>query len=356
MEGWLTYGELKNITKLLDAFCGSVEPSFRNAYFYYDRALKIYATDGCAKIYLNITKEFLPFDGVASVPIQYLKGIIRDTKLKDDSLVKLTVEDKLISFEIQGITLNSKIEKMDTKQIEVSREFTLLSKKEIGSFLNKLDFVSASANEGDVIDFFTFNDNLIFGYMSNYYKLNSIYGNVREEFHREIPFISARHIVKSLNLLKKSSILEFGIDKKDIVLRMPGIFIKICSSMLSYNKNLLVTQKSFVEEKEINTRELKKVLSKLYVTFSESNIAYLLLNKGNSYIYKENNNSKISFKLPYSFENQYLITIHIRKIRSILSRMSENIIFYLSPKELVLVEKKNEKRASFLVQEFRKLT
>lgn len=355
MEGWLTYVELKNITKFLDAFCGSVEPSFRNAYFYYDKALKIYATDGCAKLYLNVTKEFLPFDGVASVPIQYLKGIIRDTKLKDDSLVKITVEDKLISFEIQGITLNSKIEKLDTKQIESSREFTLLIKKETGSFLNKLDFVSASANEGDVIDFFTFNDNLIFGYLSNYYKLNSVYGNIREGFHREIPFISARHIVKSLKLLKKGTILEFGIDKKDVVLRAPGIFIKICSSMPSYEKNLLVTKRNLVEEKEINTSELKKVLSKLYVTFSESNIAYLLLSNRDSYIYKENNNSKISFKLPYSFKNQYLITIHIRKIRSILSRMSDNIIVYLSPQELVLEEKKNNKRASFLVQEFKKI-
>jgi hypothetical protein len=36
--------------------------------------------------------------------------------------------------------------------------------------------------------------------------------------------------------------------------------------------------------------------------------------------------------------------------------MSENLRVYLSPKELVLEEKKNEKRASFLVQEFKKLT
>jgi hypothetical protein len=352
MEGWLTFVELKRITKFLDAFCGTVEPSFRNVYFYYDNALKVYATDGCAKLYINVTKEFLPFNGMAAIPIQYLKGIIRDKNLEEDSLVKLSVDNENILFEIQGMTLNSKIQKINKKEIEINKEFSVITKKKLNVFLNKLDFVSASANEGDIIDIFTHENKLLFGYLSNYYRLNTVYSPTKIQLHREIPFISSRHLVKSLNHLKKDNILELGVDEKNIILKTQGIFIKICSTHPSFSKKLINFEDEFLEKKVINANELRNVLNKLYVTFHGSNIAYLVFNKKNSYVYKEDNNSKISFKLSYSFDNQYLITIHTRKMRSILSRMSNNLNVYLSPKELIFEDEKNEKKASFSVSEF----
>ncbi|PNR93704.1 hypothetical protein [Petrotoga sp. 9PWA.NaAc.5.4] len=351
MEGWLTFQELHRITKFVDAFCGTVEPSFRNVYFYYDKGLKIYATDGCAKLYLSATKEFLPFDGIASIPVQYIKGIIKGTKSNENSLVKISLEDKEMIFEIEGMRLNSKIEKEEAISIETSGESVVISKKELGYFIDKLDFVSASANEGDIIDILTHDKKIVFGYLSDYYKLNTFYSETKVDFHREIPFISARHIVKALNQLKKSNILELGIDKYNIILRNPGVLIKVCSSKPSFSKNILIFEK-FIEQVDMNTKDLKNVLSKLYSTFSESNIAYLVLKENNSYIYKEEKNARISFKLPYSFQNQYLVPIHVRKLRSILARMDDHIKIYLNEKTMLLEDSKNSKKAIFLVQEF----
>lgn len=354
MEGWLTFFEFKKITNFLDAFCGTVEPSFRNAYFYYDNSLRIFATDGCAELYLNVTKEFLPFEGVAIVPVQYLKGIIKGTKLNDDSLVKISVEDNEIFFELEGMKLNSKIEKLGEDEIkDLNKNFTLLNRNKLVFFIDSMDFVSASASEGDVIDLFTVENNIFFGYICNFYKLNALFAPSKIDFHKEIPFISARHIVKSLNLLKKNVILDFGIDKNHIILHTSGVFIRICSSQPDFKKDIIIQKDNF-EEKEINTRELKNALGKLYVTFTESNIAYLVLKENNSFIYKEEKNSKISFKLPYSFKNQYIIPIHIRKLRSILSRMSENLKIALNDKEMILLDEKQNKIASFLVQEYKK--
>lgn len=353
MEGWLTFLEFKKITNFLDAFCGTVEPTFRNAFFYYNNSLRIFATDGCAELHLNATKEFLPFDGVAIVPVQYLKGIIKGTKVNDDSLVKISVEDDEIIFELEGMRLNSKIEKLkDDKIQKLNKDFTVLNRKKVGSFVDKMDFVSASASEGDVIDILTVENNILFGYICNFYKLNANFAPSKLEFHREIPFISARHIVKSLSLLNKNLTLEFGIDKNNIILHIPGVFIKICSTKPDYRKPIVI-QLDYIEETIINTKDLKKALGKLYVTFTESNIANLVLKENNSYIYKEEQNSKISFKLPYSFKNQYMIPIHIRKLRSILSRMSENIKVYLNEREMILVDEKQNKCASFLVKEFK---
>ncbi len=64
------------------------------------------------------------------------------------------------------------------------------------------------------------------------------------------------------------------------------MFIRICSSQPDFKKRHYHSKDNF-EEKEINTRELKNALGKLYVTFTESNIAYLVLKENNSFIYKE---------------------------------------------------------------------
>ena len=49
-----------------------------------------------------------------------------------------------------------------------------------------------------------------------------------------------------------------------------------------------------------------------------------------------------------------MIPIHIRKLRSILSRMSENLKICLNEKEMILLDEKQNKIASFLVQEYKK--
>ena len=177
---------------------------------------------------------------MAIVPVQYLKGIIKGTKLNDDSLVKISVEDNEIFFELEGMRLNSKIEKLKDYEIkDLNKDFTVLNRKKLGVFIDRMDFVSASASEGDVIDLFTVENNILFGYICNFYKLNALFAPSKLEFHREIPFISSRHIVKSLNLLKKNVILEFGIDKNDIILHTSGVFIRICSSQPFFKKILL---------------------------------------------------------------------------------------------------------------------
>ena len=349
MEGWITLSRLQKLTKFLDYFCGNIEPIHRNIYFFYENGLKIYATDGCSKVIINFSREFLPFSGTAIVPIRYLKGLLRGTPKQSDDIIKIVINKDKMDFELENMTMNIDINRKE-QNIELEKTFKVLSEGPLKEFIKALDFVSISANEGDNISIFSRNNNLYFSYSCSYYQLISSSFKTKSNFSFQIPYATARHLVKALSNFKEVN-MNLGIKNNNLVFYIPGMFLNVCYQKIEKPYNGLIKE-HYLEKISIETEEIKKALNKLYVAFS-NNIAFLILSPQTSFIYKDENNSKISWKLPISTKNQYLISIHIKKMRSILTRMNKKTTLYLGKNEIVFINKDFKSR--FKVLEFKKL-
>lgn len=348
MEGYITFSHLNKVTEFLDNFCGTVEPSTRNAYFFYDNGLKIYASDNCGSMIMNFTRDFLPFEGVAIIPIQYLKGLTRGKNKNSDQIVKITINKDHVLFAFDEMNLSTEIKK-ESYQPDVLKKFESINISPLNDFIKKIDFVSASANEGDLINIFTKNDDLFFSYISDYYYIESKYSNTKKPISLSIPYTSIRHIVKSLKKLRKNSNISIGYEKEKMILMAPGIIINLCTS--KYKNEILQLDKLDILEKiKVKSDKLKKALDKMYISFKKNNIGYIVLSTNGSYIYKEENDSHLSWKLDIKTENKYLIKIHIRKLRSILTRLPENLYFKISENKLIITDLKNTKKAVFQIQ------
>ena len=348
MEGYITFSHLNKVTEFLDNFCGTVEPSTRNAYFFYDNGLKIYASDNCGSMVMNFTRDFLPFDGVAVIPIQYLKGLTRGKKKNSDEIVKIAIHKDHVLFSFEEMNLSTEIKK-ESSHPNIIKDFDNLSIDSLNDFIKKIDFVSASANEGDLINIFTREKSIKFSYISDYYYTESEYSKSEKDFSLSVPYVTIRHIVKSLKKLRKNSNISIGYKKDKLILLAPGVIINLCTS--KYKHDVFEMEKfSFEEELRIKSNQLKKALDKMYISFKKNNIAYIVLSTNGSYIYKEENDSHLSWKLDIKSKNKYLIKIHIRKMRSILTRLPENLLLKITQSKLIISDLKNTKMAIFQIQ------
>jgi hypothetical protein len=350
MEGWITVSQLKNLTEFLDKFCGTVSPEYRYGYLFFDKGLKVFATDGHAKMVMNFTREFLPFDGVCSIPIQYLKGILRGYKNKSDDLLKLSIEDNYLFFEFEEMRMNMEINK-ENKSIDIEKNFKILSSVSLKRFLKSLDFVSAAANEGEYIQFVSSEDKNYIVYSSPFFQSRSVIDDGFNGFDFAMTFETCRHLVKSLSLLKNEATVHFGKDGDNVFMYLPGVVINI--SLFDYENHYFHKKKNdFLECVDFDLSFIKKSLDKMYVAFKQNNNVVFLLTPKESYLYKEEEHSKISWKIPVNTKNQYLINLNVRKVRSLFTRMSEKCVLNFSKDEMVIVDKKNN-IASFKVKEYK---
>jgi 6-phosphogluconolactonase (cycloisomerase 2 family) len=92
----------------------------------------------------------------------------------------------------------------------------------------------------------------------------------------------------------------------------------------------------------------------MYISFKKNNVAFIVLSTNGSYIYKEENDSHLSWKLDIKTEHKYLVQIHIRKLRSILTRMPENLLFKITESKLIISDLKSKKLAIFQIQKISK--
>jgi len=161
-----------------------------------------------------------------------------------------------------------------------------------------------------------------------------------------------RHVVKALQFFKKDSILSIGINEHSLLIYVPGSVISICTDTPDA-LNTIGLENTFEETIELDSSFFKKALDKLYISFSKGVKAYFMVNSERSVIYTQENDSHISFKLPYKSRNSYLIGFNSRKMRSILSRMPLSLILGLTKKEAVIKDKEEVLIAKFPVQEYK---
>lgn len=329
MEGWVTINQLKNITDFFDKFCGTINQSNRFVYLFYQKGLKIYGTDGCAKAIVNFTREFLPFKGLITIPIQYLKGILRGYKKTDNTLVKLSIEEKYFFFEFDDMKLNIEINYNDKKIVIFDQEFKIIGQFKTKELINSLDFVSSPSNEGDEIIFNSNNNCFQLIYDNGYFKTFSNLNKLDNRFSYKTNYETVRHIVKSLKLLKNEQITHLGFKNNSIYFYVPGIIISMCGSSIN-NFSFIENEFEYLEKITIDLHSIRKALDKMYVTLTTDNYFYFILTPNKSSFYKEENGSKLSWDIPIKTKNQYLIKLHVRKIRSILTRFNDKVELYFS--------------------------
>ena len=348
MEGYVTFSHLNKVTEFLDNFCGTVEPSTRNAYFFYDNGLKIYASDNCGSMIMNFTRDFLPFDGIAIIPIQYLKGLTRGKNKKSEEIVKISINHDHVLFTFEEMNLSTEIKKENSIP-EIFKDFESLNIDSLNDFIKKIDFVSASANENDLINIFTRNKEIKMSYISDYYYTEAEYSESNKDFSLSVPYVTMRHIVKSLRKLRKNSKVSLGVEKDKLILLAPGVIINLCTKKY-YNDVLELENFEIREELKIKSDQIKKALDKMYISFKKNNMAYIVLSTNGSYIYKEENDSHLSWKLDVKTKDKYLVQIHIRKLRSILTRLPENLLLRITGSKLIISDLKKSKFAIFQIQ------
>ncbi|MCP5456089.1 MAG: hypothetical protein H7A30_07505 [Thermotogae bacterium] len=351
MEGYINYGKLKNTIELLDNFTGTVEPSYRKLSLYYDNSLKIYASDGCANITINFSGDFLPFEGIYTIPVQYLKGLLKENKNKTDDVVKISIDEKNLTFEFREMRFSTSYLK-ENFNVFPSKNFKILFRTKISEFTDKIDFTSCAASEGDLINIVSKKNKCFFQYNSGYFEAIAFFSESNEDFVYSLPYVTVRHILKSFSKIKKDLILTVGITKEKLIFYVPGIIVESCfDNEYIFDPGLRKT--SYLENQIIDSSYFKNALNKMYTSFSKDNKAHLVLKNSESYIYKEENNTSFSWKIPYSFENYYLSNFHIRKIRSLLSRMSEKITLFSGKNYLTFVDEKKHKRFQIPVNEYK---
>jgi hypothetical protein len=232
---------------------------------------------------------------------------------------------------------------------EVIKNFNSLSIDYLNEIIKKIDFVSASANENDLINIFTRNKKIKLSYISDYYYTEAEYSESNKNFFLSIPYVTIRHLVKSLKKLRKNSKLSLGFEKDKLILLAPGVVINLCTE--KYHNDVLELDKfEFKEVLKIKSDQIKKALDKMYISFKKNNVAFIVLSTNGSYIYKEENNSHLSWKLDIKTKNKYLVQIHIRKLRSILTRMPENLLLRVTDSKLIISDLKKSKFAIFQIQ------
>lgn len=351
MQGWITSSQLYTIINIMDNLCGTIEPSHRKAYFYFDRGMKAFVSDGCSKLLLNFSRDFLPFDGVFILPIQYLKGLLRGCSLKEDKLVDIIIEDGFISFNFEEMSLKAPVQKSSYPPA-IDTKFDVISQSSIKKFIYSCDFASAAFMEGDMITVESTGKYIYFYGCGGFFQLIAKYTQSSFDFRRAIEYTTMRHVVKALQFFRKDSVLSIGINEHSLLIYVPGSVISICTDTPDA-LNTIGLEKNFEEVIELDSSFLKKALDKLYISFSKGVKAYFIINSERSLIYTQENDSHISFNLPYKSRNSYLIGFNSRKMRSILSRMPLSLILGLTKKEAVIKDKEEVLIAKFPVQEYK---
>ncbi|WP_129409233.1 hypothetical protein [Marinitoga lauensis] len=134
------------------------------------------------------------------------------------------------------------------------------------------------------------------------------FGKSKINISRGIPYVTIRHIIKSLSLIADEEI-NLYLNGEAILIKGKGININICSSInpvdikINFNKEVLEFQK-------INLKELKRILNKIYTSLPSNTRIYLILGK-DSYILAKDKNTTITWKVGLKFKHKYLIEISL---------------------------------------------
>ncbi|KLO22504.1 MULTISPECIES: hypothetical protein [unclassified Marinitoga] len=337
MEGWIPTKRLLKITEFADKLCGNVEPIHRYIYLYFDKVLRVSMTDGCAVANILFSKEFFPFEKVYKIPIQHLKGLLKGLNEKENPFIRMLALDEGLKIELENMVLNIESEN-DKKPVFKIKEPILISSVNLKSFIKSLDFCSIQGMEGDLIRISSYKED-VYGYFSGYNIYTYSYlGKTSKSFSIEIPYVTIRHLVKSLSLISDEKI-DLYLNTNALLIKSKGLYINVCNNKISDNFKIDFNFKP-LEELKINTEEFKKILNKIYTTLPSNIKIYIIFGK-DSYIIAKDKNTTITWKLNLKFKYKYLIEINPRKFRSLLSRLKNKVLIKTNENSILFIDNNN---------------
>jgi hypothetical protein len=349
MEGWIPTQRLKKVVEFADKFCGNVEPIHRYIYLYFDKVLRVSMTDGCAVADMIFSKEFFPFEKSYKIPIQHLKGLLKGLKEEENPFVRMLALDEGLKIELEKMILNIESQNEERPVLKISNIKPFLNIP-LKKFIEGLDFTSIQGMEGELIDFSTDESNNLWGVFNGYNMISYYnFGKSKESLFRSIPYVSIRHLIKSLSLISNENIHVF-LNNESIRIKGTGYNINVCSAINPIRKNINIDNYQYNEIIKSELMDLRKLLNKIYTSLPMNAKAYIVFGKS-SYIVAKDKNTTITWKFNEKFQNNYLVEIVPRKLRSILSRMKGELLINLNKDKILL--KKDQKYLEIKVKEYK---
>lgn len=229
--------------KFCDKLIGSSEYSFGNVYFSYQEGLVVRATDGCLHGWMRVG-SCEPFEGEIAVPLKLLKGFLVGESGEFLNLV-LTEDEIVLSSASEALRI--RLAARRDKQVPVEHE--TVARSNVAGFNRALDFVTSPLEEGDFALFGTFQKELLlFASTRTLLCLTQLRGESVKEFVFSFPYMSARHIVKALEIYGKDAQLNFGLGEA-LLLRTDDFTLQLCGEQASFDLrigNFLVRRESYV--------------------------------------------------------------------------------------------------------------
>lgn len=329
--------KLKDILKKADRVCGTLEPSNRKLTFFpQEGKLYLMASDSCFRGYFELSpylfsKPFQPFQISLDVVKQFSSELL--------GRVNLLFQDGIVTFKCQNEILRLRVNYIENMAIQkVPEKMVLVSKKK---FLSDFDLASCFIEEGSNVDIFISPNNIELishhSGMLSYIKLGT--QNIEESEEKEtfefksgsfstsIPYVSARHIIKTFDLEEIEEI-KIHFDELDQKMYILGndIFTVCGDKPTETPEKIRNLCNRFQIQAKINAAQLQKLLRRSLISgrFSDTQLytrngELVVVSQHGGIAYKGGINTEINVN--------FSIKIKAHLLRSALNRMgSQNVL------------------------------
>lgn len=198
---------LRSVIDFFDRLIGSLEPLRRELLFFWDKGLKLGATDGCLFARLSLPwVDFNPKSATIAVPLDPIKGFIKEAKgdveIKIGEVFKLRAEKNTLEIRAR--------KKPKMSPWPKGRVLGEVSSAKLRSIL---DFSSVHLTDADVVRLIASEGAFYaLGYSEGVLAASKWRWGLDSSFQLVIPYASARHLVKCLELIKRERIIVEAVE------------------------------------------------------------------------------------------------------------------------------------------------
>lgn len=193
--------KLRNVIDFFDRLVGSLEPLRRELLFFWEDGLKLGATDGCLFAHLSLPWfDFNPKRIALAVPLDPLKGFLKELKgsveVEIGEVLRLKAEKN--SLEIRA---------RKKPRISPWPKGVTLGEVSSAKLRSALDFPSVHLTDADTVRLVASGGILyVMGHSEGVTGVSKWQWGLDVSFQLIIPYASARHLVKCLEMVKKETL------------------------------------------------------------------------------------------------------------------------------------------------------
>lgn len=203
----LSADRLQSVIDFFDRLIGSLEPLRRELLFFWDGGLKLGATDGCLFARLSLPwVDFTPKRATIAVPLDPLKGFIKE--VKGDVEIEI---GEVFKLRAEKNTLEIRARKKP--KMAPWPKGTVLGEVSSAKLRLVLDFSSVHLTDADVVSLVASGGGFYaLGYSEGVLGASRWQWGLDSSFQLVIPYASARHLVKCLELIKREKIIVEAVE------------------------------------------------------------------------------------------------------------------------------------------------